>query len=299
MPISNAVANVNGGANFLLTSNDTAQAILDWQPQAPVEGVQVAGDSRQILAEALRLGQKGLTWAEDAAPGGHFVNQAIAAGKAGQWGTAGLFAAGSIVDAGMAVFAPEVKGAGAVASSLENAASKVVEGLSERSVLVESETNALQRIAANNLVNSTERSARIAELSEENAGRYLAGFQTEVQASVPNAHFFDRHGFATAFEEQYIRASTGLTRDNVQQGILVNSSRFLTAADHVAVIQRAESIHMLTGNSVINLNVGVVIGEGFAKLKSNGSGLDYLMSTGVRAVFRNGVVFAKFPILKR
>ncbi|WLE58847.1 hypothetical protein GIY62_17325 [Burkholderia plantarii] len=84
MPISNAVANANGGANSLLTSNDTAQAILNWQPQAPVEGVQVAGDSRQILAEALRLGQKGLAWAEDAAPGGHFVNQAIAAGKAGQ-----------------------------------------------------------------------------------------------------------------------------------------------------------------------------------------------------------------------
>ncbi|WLE58848.1 hypothetical protein GIY62_17330 [Burkholderia plantarii] len=199
----------------------------------------------------------------------------------------------------MAVFSPEVKGAGAVASSLENAASKVVEGLSERSVLVESEINALQRIAANNLVNSTERSARIAELSEENAGRYLARFQTEVQASVPNAHFFDRHGFTTTLEEQYIRVSTGLTPDNVRQGILVNSSRFLTAADQVAVIQRAESMHMLAGNAVINLDVGTVIGEGFVKLKSNGSGLDYLMSTSVRTVFRNGVVFTQFPILKR
>jgi hypothetical protein len=122
--------------------------------------------------------------------------------------------------------------------------------------------------------------------------------QSEARAINPNAHFFDRHGFNTTLEQQYIRAGTGLTPDGVQQNFLVDSSRFLTARDQVAAIQRAESINLLTGQSVVNVNMGSIVGEGFTALRPNGTGLDYLLTTNVRTVFKNGAVYTQFPSLR-
>ena len=132
---------------------------------------------------------------------------------------------------------------------------------------VDVEVAASSRIGSNATLDlSAARAARIAELSEANAARYLDRLQAEARAANPNTHFFDRHGFNTTLEQQYTRASTGLTPDNVQQNFLVDSSRFLTARDQVAAIDRAQSIHLLTGQPVVNVNMGSIIGEGFTKL---------------------------------
>jgi hypothetical protein len=145
---------------------------------------------------------------------------------------------------------------------------------------------------------ASERRALLDAKAEGNAERYLDRLQIEARTVNSNAHFFDRHGFNTTLEQQYIRASTGLTPDNVQQNFLVDSSRFMTARDQVAAIHRANSIHQLTGQSVINVNMGSIVGEGFTRLTPNGAGLDYLLTTDVRTVFKNGSLYTQFPLLR-
>jgi hypothetical protein len=39
------------------------------------------------------------------------------------------------------------------------------------------------------------------------------------------------------------------------------------------------------------------VGEGFAKLKSDGSGLNCHMSADIVTIFRDGMVFTKSPVL--
>ncbi|MDP9070332.1 MAG: hypothetical protein M3N68_03420, partial [Actinomycetota bacterium] len=95
------------------------------------------------------------------------------------------------------------------------------------------------------------RPARIAHLAEASAQRYLS----RLEQSVPGAHFLARHGAQTTLEQQFRRATTGMTPDGVQH-IPRNASRFLTHRDQLEVIQRAQDIHRQTGAPVGRPPVG-------------------------------------------
>jgi hypothetical protein len=164
---------------------------------------------------------------------------------------------------------------------------------------LQDEIDALGRIKANWASGgSSIRQSRIASLAEVNAGRYLSRLQDEARKLDPSSHFSLRHGFQTTLEKQFIRATTGLTPDGIQQSFRSDSSLFLSARAELSVLQRAESINRLTGRPVVNLDMREVIGDGFTKLRSNGTGLDYVVTTRARVVFKNGVVHTQFPVLR-
>lgn len=96
-------------------------------------------------------------------------------------------------------------------------------------------------------------------------------------------HFSIRHGFQATLEKQYVQASTGLTPDGVQSN-KIDSSLLLNARAELATLQRAESIYRLTGNPRVNVEMERVIGDSFTKLRSDGSGLDYVLTTRARVV---------------
>jgi hypothetical protein len=124
---------------------------------------------------------------------------------------------------------------------------------------------------------------------EANAARRLA----EVQADAgPKSHFFSRHGAQTGLEQQYDRATTGLTPDGFA-GPKVDSGRFLSHRAQLNAVQAAQEIYLRTGKKVFTFDAGYVIGEGFLK-----DAIALVRTTNVRVVFNaSGKIKTLFPWL--
>ncbi|MEI6352251.1 MAG: RHS repeat-associated core domain-containing protein, partial [Verrucomicrobiota bacterium] len=129
----------------------------------------------------------------------------------------------------------------------------------------------------------------LVERLEANAARRLA----EIQAnSGPSSHFFTRHGAQTSIEQQFDRATTGLTPDGFK-GNLVDSSRFLSHRAQLNAVQAAEGIFYRTGKKVFTFDAGYEIGEGFTR-----NATDLMRTTNVTAVFNaSGNIKTLFPSL--
>lgn len=140
--------------------------------------------------------------------------------------------------------------------------------------------------------------ARIGELAEANAGRYLQ----RLEASNPGAHFLSRHGAATSLDDQAFRAMSGLRPDDGVLGPIVNSSRFMTNVNQMHSIDRAISLHRLEIDKPV-ATFEYAIGEGFEKMlrKINGQqvvvpfGPHYFQSNSAQVYFRNGLPYTAFP----
>jgi filamentous hemagglutinin len=122
---------------------------------------------------------------------------------------------------------------------------------------------------------------------ETNAASRLA----RLEATSPKAHFFSRHGAATTIEQQYVRATTGLTPDGVMLRP-VDSSRFLTHRAQLAAVERAQARFALTGERSFSFEMSEIIGEGF--IRGGGS---WVQTTNVHAVFKNGRLHTLYPFL--
>ena len=105
------------------------------------------------------------------------------------------------------------------------------------------------------------------------------------------AHFFSRHGANTTIEQQFTRAKTGLTPDGVA-GNPQTASRFYTNQLQIKAVNRATAIFKQTGNPVFDFDMGELVGEGFKK-----GGGDYIVTSNVQAVFKNGKLHTLFPLL--
>ncbi|MCR8659460.1 hypothetical protein [Paenibacillus endoradicis] len=113
----------------------------------------------------------------------------------------------------------------------------------------------------------------------------------KVESRTTGAHFFSRHGAETTRREQRKRATTGETPDGVR-GRAVDSSRFLSSAIELEVLQRAEKIHDVTKKDVFTFDLNYEIGEGY-RVRD-----DKLVKTKrVTAVFRNGDMITLFPVI--
>ena len=135
---------------------------------------------------------------------------------------------------------------------------------------------------------SNSKAPQLASQLEANAQRQLAQLQSEAGS---RSHFVSRHGAQTTLEQQYTRATTGLTPDGFA-GRAVDSSRFLSHRAQLTAAQKAMQLHRQTGNRVVNFEMGGIIGEGFAR-----GGGDLIRTTNVRAVIRNGRLHTMFPTL--
>ena len=122
---------------------------------------------------------------------------------------------------------------------------------------------------------------------EANAGRRLA----ELEKANSGAHFLSRHGAATTLEEQYTRATTGLTPEGFS-GRAVDSSRFLSNQAQLSAVQRAQTIFQQTGRSSFSFQMEEIVGEGFLR-----GGGELVRTSNVQAVFRNGRLLTVFPKL--
>jgi RHS repeat-associated protein len=105
------------------------------------------------------------------------------------------------------------------------------------------------------------------------------------------AHFLSRHGAGTTIEQQYIRATTGLTPDGFA-GRLVDSSRFLSNRAQLAAVQRAEAIFAQTGQRSVTFQMSEIVGEGFTR-----GGGSWVQTTNVQGFFTNGKLNTLYPLL--
>ncbi|GAB4044466.1 DUF6443 domain-containing protein [Spirosoma litoris] len=129
---------------------------------------------------------------------------------------------------------------------------------------------------------------KISTLIEANAGRQLAS----MEAATQGAHFLSRHGAGTTLAQQEIRALTGLTPDGISRRA-VDASRFLSNQMQLQAAQRAQTIFNQTGQSVVNFNMGFIVGEGYLK-----GGSAVIQSTNVQAIFKGGNLYTMFPKLR-
>jgi hypothetical protein len=129
--------------------------------------------------------------------------------------------------------------------------------------------------------------ASIAEKIEANAAQQLA----KMEGKTTGAHYFSRHGAGTTLDQQYTRATTGLTPDGFA-GKPVDASRFLSNQAQLNAVQRAQTIYKQTGQASFSFNMGEVIGEGYTK-----GGGNLIITTNVQAVFRNGELYTLYPKL--
>ena len=96
----------------------------------------------------------------------------------------------------------------------------------------------------------------------------------------------------TTLEQQFTRATTGLTPDG-RTFRPVDASRFLDNRAQLNAVQSAQEIFERTGQRVFSFDAGSTIGEGFAR-----GGGDLIQTTNVRAVFdANGNLRTLFPLL--
>jgi filamentous hemagglutinin len=125
----------------------------------------------------------------------------------------------------------------------------------------------------------------------QSSEQYAVTQLERLQASNSGAHFLSRHGSETTIDEQYIRATTGLTPDGVQ-GPIVDATRFVSNQDMLDAAMQAIKQYNSTGASSFDFVMGRVIGEGYTK-----GGANYLVTQNVRAVFRNGKLYTLFPLI--
>jgi hypothetical protein len=129
--------------------------------------------------------------------------------------------------------------------------------------------------------------ASLASKIELNAGNQLAKMENGTQG----AHYYSRHGAQTTLDEQYTRATTGVTPDGFA-GRTADSSRFLSNQAQLNAAQRAETIYQQTGKTNITFDTGEIIGEGYLK-----GGGDLVRTTNVTAYYKNGELYTIFPAL--
>lgn len=117
--------------------------------------------------------------------------------------------------------------------------------------------------------------------------------QLEIQAG-RNAHFFSRHGAQTTLDQQFIRSTTGMTPDGVQQRFLVDSTRFLTHEAQLASYDMAIAQYQIHGRRVFNFTMNEIVGEGYFA-----NGATYGTSDVVRVIIdsRTGAPNTMFPLL--
>jgi hypothetical protein len=113
-----------------------------------------------------------------------------------------------------------------------------------------------------------------------------------LEESIQGSHFLSRHGPLTTLEQQQIRATTGLTPDNVLLRP-VDSGRWLSHLDMHEGLQRATAMQAKTGaDGVFRVEFDRMIGEGYLR------GGDVFARTNVADfVFRNGKPYTFFPKL--
>ncbi|OPA90109.1 rhs family protein, partial [Pseudomonas fluorescens] len=125
-----------------------------------------------------------------------------------------------------------------------------------------------------------QRRARINELGEANAHRRL----TELEASIPGAHFLEKHGAQTTLESQLERVRTARNPttgeiETFDRGRRRGEPRppsaathFLSHRDQLNAIDRAILIFKLNGRAEIPdpMDMGKIIGEGYKR-----NGLEY------------------------
>ncbi|MDY4300940.1 RHS repeat-associated core domain-containing protein [Pseudomonas salmasensis] len=125
-----------------------------------------------------------------------------------------------------------------------------------------------------------QRQARIDELAESNAHRRLS----ELEASIPGAHFLEKHGAQTSLESQLERVMTarnpttgeietfGRGRRAGQPRPPSAATHFLSHRDQLKAIDRAILIFKLNGRAAVpaSMDMGKVIGEGYKR-----DGLEY------------------------
>ncbi|MBJ2215884.1 RHS domain-containing protein [Pseudomonas carnis] len=125
-----------------------------------------------------------------------------------------------------------------------------------------------------------QRQARIDELAESNAHRRLS----ELEASIPGAHFLEKHGAQTSLASQLERVITARNPttgeiETFERGRRAGQPRppsaathFLTHRDQLNAIDRAILIFKLNGRAAVpaSMDMGKVIGEGYKR-----DGLEY------------------------
>jgi hypothetical protein len=144
----------------------------------------------------------------------------------------------------------------------------------------------------------------VRQRAEEIALRYL----TNLQNSIPEAHFVSRHGAQTTIEQQFDRATTGLTPDGAHQTIR-SASRFFSHQLQLSAVNDALSI--MNGNSGTNtlsysynaanrtltMQMNLLVGEGFTAITSP-EGLGLVQTTNVKVFFnQHGQIKSIFPLL--
>jgi RHS repeat-associated protein len=116
-----------------------------------------------------------------------------------------------------------------------------------------------------------------------------------IESGTQGAHFLSRHGAQTTLQQQFIRATTGLTPDGVA-GRAVTSSRFLTHEFEFEALELAQIAYTpeLAGKGTV-IEMGKIIGEGY--LRGGGA---VKTSTSVQVYYNNsGEIITMFPLLPR
>ncbi len=137
--------------------------------------------------------------------------------------------------------------------------------------------------------NRAERQARIDELAESNAYRRLS----ELEASVPGAHFLEKHGAQTSLKSQLERLQTA---KNPTTGVIEYftsgrragepkyppaATHFLSHRDQLNAIYRAQLIFRKNGlaQSLKPMHMGKIVGEGYS-----GNQMEYSQQSRARVI---------------
>ncbi|HLN29594.1 MAG TPA: hypothetical protein VK395_17735, partial [Gemmataceae bacterium] len=123
---------------------------------------------------------------------------------------------------------------------------------------------------------------------EKAAAKALA--EMEAQAG-SNSHFYSRHSPHTTLEEQFDRATTGMTPDGVA-GKPVDSGRFLSHRDQLEAVKIAEDTFKRTGQTTFSFEMHNIVGEGFTK-----GSAELVRTSNVKAIFRHGKLITLYPQL--
>lgn len=137
-----------------------------------------------------------------------------------------------------------------------------------------------------------QRQVRIDELAEANAHRRL----TELEASIPGAHFVEKHGAQTSLESQLERVETGRNPttgeiETFDRGRRAGrpkppsaATHFFSHRDQFNAIERAVLIFKLNGRAEASkpINMGKIIGEGYKR-----DGLEYGKQTNAVIYFNS------------
>ena len=123
---------------------------------------------------------------------------------------------------------------------------------------------------------------------EKAAAKALA--EMEAQAG-SNSHFYSQHSAHTTLEEQFDRATTGMTPDGVA-GKPVDSGRFLSHRDQLEAVKIAEDTFKRTGQTTFSFEMHNIVGEGFTK-----GSAELVRTSNVKAIFRHGKLITLYPQL--